>query len=366
MRPHSVRATLVGLLAAGSSAISAHQLDRLYTVPDYQGTTEVFLVAELTLTGCGWPRGHLSEVAVIQGPDELSVVIQAESTGELCPPTSEPFRSLLAVPLTHFLGQRSLDTTQRVRLEVRSDLGAVIRGAVTLNATAPHPVLPAAGAWGAEYGTTLWLDLAGDGLRLDFSADDLGDTAPWYDWPAPGRAIRWTGTTRGRGYAEVRFTELAPRVINGEVDRVPVVNPVHPGYLAFSDPFHGWLALPSGWISPIAKRHAGGSAVRFDHPSLPAIPDLSGDWVWLATGTALNGLRTHLSLIESLGDTRTWTLELASGGGGRVVCVASGDCTVYLTTRPATPPAPVMTFGTHAVGDRMILKDGEAVAFRVR
>lgn len=131
MRPQSVRATLIGLLMAGSSAISANQLDRIYTVPAYQGTTEVFLVAELTLSGCDWPRGHLSEATVIQGPDELSVVIQAEYTGDLCPFSSKRFRSLLALPLTHFLGQRALDATQRVRLEVRSELGAAIRGAVT-------------------------------------------------------------------------------------------------------------------------------------------------------------------------------------------------------------------------------------------
>lgn len=315
----------------------------------------------------GWPSGTLAETAVSQQGEEIRVIVQAERTEDLCPSTNQPFRSELAVPLSHFLGWRPLNREQRIRLEVRNDLGTAVHGVATLTvAPAPRDALPAAGAWAAEYGTTLWLDLDGDGLRLDFSADDLGESDPSYDWPEPGRAVTWTGSTAGRGYAEVDFTQLAPRVTDGVVDRFPQLSRVRSGYLAFSDPFHGWLALPSGRITAISKRHAGAGAFNyFIRGNLTPIPDLSGEWVWLAEGSVLHGRRTHLSLSESQG-TRSWALELASGGAGRVVCAESGECTVYLTTRANTPPAPVMRFSITDLGDRMILKHGEPIAYRVR
>lgn len=352
------------------SADARNRLNRLYTVPAYTGASEVFLVVDLTLVGCGWPENHLARTRVSEQGGIIMVVIEAEPRDDFCQFTNVPFQARHAVPLAHFLGRRALNPSQEVRLEVREDRGATVAGSVMLTAVAETvDVLPAAGAWRADHGTRLWLDLEGDGLTLAFTSYDIGELDPVYDWPAPGNAVGWQGLAADRGYSPVSYLEIAPIVIQGQVDQYPSVRTVDSGHLAFSDPFHGFLSLPSGAVVAISKNHGGGEAIslRSDPDGWISVPDLSGEWVWFAEGTNLHGKRTRLTLIGSESGSTEWGLELVgSSGAGRLLCTNAGICTVYLSMLARTPPRPELKFAAGGLGDRSILRDGRAVAFRVK
>lgn len=355
-------------LCALAAAANANQIDRVSSVPAYSGTTAIFVVIDSTLVGCGWPGSMLSEMDVSESRGEILVSVEAKRTGEICLFSSVPFHSQLAIPLAEFLGVRQLGNNQRIRVRLVNEFGSRVESSVTLNSAPSAPVLPQAGAWIAEYGTRLWLDMERGGLTLAFSSDDIGDADPLYEWPQPGRGVSWKGATSNHGFAEVRFESIAPVVVDGEVGRFPRVGEVQSGYVAFSDPFNGFIALPSGVVTAVSKRQSGGTEITLGTSALGTrFPSLSGEWIWVAEASPLLGRRTRLTLVDQNESRVNWKLETpGTAGGGKIVCEASGDCVVYLSSRFDSVAAPIFRFAVSGIGDRTLIVGGEPVAHRTR